>query len=176
MIKGKFHDKARCPALALGNDAMWPWKRELPDLSPLRVLQSSQAESLRFLITTRQPTQILPTGKQNNACGWNAVDGAPKKTWIWQIATQPEGIKFLVQQNPIKPSKLQGKCVKALSLNQPKKVFASKHRRYVCVPSVCSVKHFLTCLIPIPYFGCRNGGTGRWDQDFSELAHFLHYL
>lgn len=130
VIKGKFHVKARCPALAFCNDAMRPWRRELPDLSPLRVLQGLQAESLRFLITeahihtpcvtTRQPTQILPTGKQNNACEWNAVDGAPKKVWIRQIATQPEGIKFLFlfQQNPIKPSELPGKCViSSLSLN-----------------------------------------------------------
>lgn len=51
VIKGKFHVKARCPALEFCNDAMRPWRRELPDLSPLRVLQGLQAESLRFLIT-----------------------------------------------------------------------------------------------------------------------------
>jgi len=42
----------------------------------------------------------------------------------------------------------------------------SKHHRYVCVPSVCSVKHFLTCLIQSHVFGClqmvkeRNGQVG----------------
>lgn len=135
-------------------------------------------------VTTRQPTQILPTGKQNNACGWNAVDGVPKKVWIRQIATQPKGIKFLFSAKPNQTEQIaRTMCYIFTFLGQIK-----KKKKSVCVktPQICLCSFCLFLLntswhvwFNCMFFGCLQivkRGTGRWAQGFYELSHLTHLI